>query len=181
MRIETNRLIIREFIEADWEQVQAYASDAELVQFMEWGPNSEAATQEYIDRMLVSQKQTPRVTYEFAITLKANGLLIGGSGLHIEEYQQASLGYCFNRAFWGQGFATESAHALCEFGFSRLNLHRIYATCRPENVTSARIMEKLGMTKEGVLREHMFWKGKWQSSFIYGILASEFSLKSEPL
>ncbi len=174
MIIETERLILREFTVDDWKQVHVYASDADLVQFMAWGPNSEDATKDYIDRMIISQKQNPREIYESAITLKDNGSLIGGCGLHVEEHSQAALGYCLNRQFWGSGFATEAAYALCKFGFSEIKLHRIFATCRPVNIGSSRVMEKIGMTKEGMLREHLFYKGKWQSSFLYSILANEF-------
>ena len=134
MIIETERLILREFTVDDWKQVHVYASDADLVQFMAWGPNSEDATKDYIDRMIISQKQNPREIYESAITLKDNGSLIGGCGLHVEEHSQAALGYCLNRQFWGSGFATEAAYALCKFGFSEIKLHRIFATCRPVNI-----------------------------------------------
>jgi [ribosomal protein S5]-alanine N-acetyltransferase len=174
MIIETDRLIIREFTLDDWEQVHVYASDADFVQFVEWGPNSEDATKDFINRMIMFQKQSPRVTYEFAIVLKDIGSVIGGCGLHVEEHLQAELGYSLNRQFWGNGFATEAAFALCRFGFKELKLHRIFATCRPENPASWRVMEKIGMTREGLLREHMFWKDKWQSSLVYSILVREF-------
>jgi ribosomal-protein-alanine N-acetyltransferase len=174
MFLETERLILRDFVADDWEQVHVYASDADLVKFMDWGPNSENATKDYIDTMIQSQQQTPRAVYEFAMTLKENGFLIGGCGLHVEEHSQASLGYCLNRGFWGCGFASEAAYALCKVGFRELNVHRIFATCRPENIASAKVMEKIGMTKEGLLREHFYVKGKWQSSFLYSVLANEF-------
>ncbi|MFC0213753.1 GNAT family N-acetyltransferase [Paenibacillus chartarius] len=69
----------------------------------------------------------------------------------------------------GLGYASEAAYALCKFGFTDLRLHRIFATCRPENAASSRVMEKIGMTQEGMLREHLFFKGKWHSSFGYSI------------
>lgn len=126
--------------------------------------------------MILSRKQNPREVYEFAMTLKENGSLIGGCGLHVEVHSQASMGYCLNRQFWGYGFATEAAYALCKVGFSELKLHRIFATCRPENIASARVMEKIGMTKEGLLREHFYAKEKWQSSFLYSVLANLYSV-----
>ncbi|RAP76121.1 GNAT family N-acetyltransferase [Paenibacillus montanisoli] len=174
MILETERLILRDFTRDDWKAVHVYASDADLVQHMEWGPNQEIATIDYVDRMLMSQNQYPREQYELAITVKENGTLIGGCGLHIEKHSQAALGYCLNRQFWGKGYTTEAAHAMCRFGFFDIKLHRIFATCRPENIASSRVMEKIGMTKEGTLREHLFFKGRWHNSFIYSILTTEF-------
>ncbi len=174
MVFETERLILREYAMDDWQSVHVYASDADLVKFMEWGPNSEDDTKGYIQNMIMTQRQNPREVYEFAITLKQDGSLIGGCGLHLEGHSQATLGYCLNRQLWEHGFATEAAYALCQHGFRKIHLHRIFATCRPDNTASARVMEKLGMKKEGVLREHFYAKGKWQSSFLYSILTNEF-------
>jgi ribosomal-protein-alanine N-acetyltransferase len=172
--LETERLVLREFTPDDWEQVHVYASDADLVKYMDWGPNSEEETKDYINRVILSQQQSPRELYELAITVKENGSVIGGCGLHIEKHAQAALGYCLNRHFWGHGFASEAAYALSKFGFGEMKLHRIFATCRPENTASSRVMEKIGMTKEGMLREHFFAKGQWQNSFLYSVLKNEF-------
>lgn len=60
------------------------------------------------------------------------------------------------------------------FGFQELELHRIYATCRPENIGSASVMKKISMTYEGQLREHLYCKGKWNDSLQYSILEHEF-------
>ena len=175
MVLETERLILRELVIDDWQAIHLYAADADLVKFMEWGPNSEDDTKAYVQHIISTQGQTPRKVYEFAITLKGDGSLIGGCGLYLEEHSQASLGYCLNRTFWGRGFATEAAYSLCQYGLCEIHLHRIFATCRPENTASARVMEKLGMKKEGTLREHFYAKGKWQNSFMYSVLADEFT------
>jgi len=174
MVIQTERLILREYVPEDWGQVHIYASDADLVKYMDWGPNTEDDTRAFVEAMIKTQEQNPRAVYEFAVTLKTNGMLIGGSGLAIPQYGQAALGYCLNKQYWGRGFATEAASALCGLGFRGLDLHRIFAACRPDNVASARVMEKIGMKREGMLREHMYAKGKWQNSFVYSILADEF-------
>ena len=174
MVLETERLMLREFAMNDWQAVHAYASDVDLVAFMEWGPNTEDDTKGYVQNMIVTQRQDPRKVYEVAITLKQDGSLFGGCGLHVEGHSKAALGYCLNRTLWGHGYATEAAYALCKYGFRELQLHRIFATCRPDNTASERVMEKLGMTREGVLREHFYAKGQWQSSLLYSILVNEF-------
>lgn len=72
--------------------------------------------------------------------------------------------------FWSKGYATETAKALVEFGFKKLCLHRVFATCDPENTASARVLEKTGMKLEGHIREHKLVKGKWRDSLLYAII-----------
>jgi RimJ/RimL family protein N-acetyltransferase len=62
------------------------------------------------------------------------------------------------------------------FGFRQLDLHRIYATCRPANVASQRVLEKVGMHREGHLRRHRWMKGRWQDSYLYAILKDELEI-----
>lgn len=75
--LETERLILRDFVESDWPAVHCYASDVEVVRFMQWGPNDEAETQGYIKRKLDDQKNDPRNSYDLAVTTKADRQLIG--------------------------------------------------------------------------------------------------------
>ncbi|SDW15235.1 GNAT family N-acetyltransferase [Paenibacillus sp. CF384] len=172
--METNRLIIREFKASDLEAVHAYASDPLVCTHTIWGPNTIEDTQNYLQSVIDMQNQQPRLDYEFAVVLKESGELIGGCGLHIGNPLQAELGYCFNRAFWGKGYATEAAAALLQLGFREHGLHRMYATCRPDNLGSATVLQRIGMKFEGHLREHMRHKGKWYDSYQYSILEDEF-------
>lgn len=174
MQIETERLIIREFVAGDMQAVHAYASDPLVARYMMWGPNSEEETGNYIELTLDMQKEQPRRSYELAAVLKATGQLIGGCGLTLSEPAQGEIGYCFNPLFWRQGYTSEAAAALLAFGFQELGLHRIYATCRPENIGSASVMQKIGMRYEGHLREHMWHKEKWHDSYLYSILQAEY-------
>lgn len=178
MHFETNRLLIREFIPEDVERVHEYASDPAVARYMIWGPNTLEDTQSYVQLTLDMQQENPRQGFEYAVVLKETNLLVGGCGLHISGQGQGEIGYCFNRSYWGQGLASEAAAALLEFGFNELNLHRIYATCRPENTGSARVMQKLGMVYEGHLREHMHHKGKWHDSYLYSILEEEYRARN---
>jgi RimJ/RimL family protein N-acetyltransferase len=69
---------------------------------------------------------------------------------------------------------TEAARAVLRFGFTELKLHRIFATCRPANIGSARVLEKLGMQREGHFRQHRWMKGAWHDSYLYAILDHEW-------
>ncbi|KGE16834.1 GNAT family N-acetyltransferase [Paenibacillus wynnii] len=170
MYFETERLIIREFVTEDIKSVHVYTSDPLVVEHMIWGPSSEEETRDFINLTMEMQKQEPRQGFEFAVVLKATNQLIGGCGIHVSGVGQGELGYCYNRLYWGQGFATEAARVLLEFGFQNLGLHRIYATCRPNNIGSAKVMQKIGMEYEGHFREHMWHKGKWNDSYQYSII-----------
>ncbi len=173
--IQTERLILREFKRTDWRAVQDYASDPAVVRYMEWGPNTKEETKNFISRSIAHQKQRPRTNYTLAITLKVDGTLIGGCGVYITilEDREGWLGYCINRRFWRQGYATETAKALLRFGFEQLGLHRIFATCDPENSVSAHVLEKTNMQREGYLRENKWIKGKWRDSLLYAALEYE--------
>ncbi|MEK4511998.1 N-acetyltransferase [Paenibacillus anaericanus] len=173
MIIETDRLFISDFKEEDWSKVHSYCSDEEVTKYTLWGPNSEDQTRDYINSSILAQYIKPREKHELAITIKTTNELIGNCCLNIEG-SNAEIGYCFSKEYWGDGFATEVANGLLKFGFNQMGLHRIYATCRPQNTSSARVMEKIGMKKEGHLREHVRSKNNWQDSFVYSILIQEF-------
>lgn len=77
-------------------------------------------------------------------------------------------------ARWGQGIATQAAQELLEIGFTELGLHRIWASCLPENPASSRVLEKVGMRKEGFLIKNLKIHGEWKSSHLYALLAEEW-------
>lgn len=174
MQLETERLIIREFVPEDLEAVHAYASDPLVTRYMIWGPNTEAETREYIRSMIDMQNQSPRQSYELAVVLRDTGQVLGGCGIHLTGPRQGEIGYCFNPLFWKRGYTSEAAAALLRLGFGEFGLHRIYATCRPDNIASAKVMQKIGMRYEGHLREHMWHKGAWHDSYLYSILEHEY-------
>ncbi|MBW4840581.1 MAG: GNAT family N-acetyltransferase [Paenibacillaceae bacterium] len=174
MEMITERLHLRDYTWEDEKEVHAYASDSLVVEHMLWGPNTEEETQDYLRQVIQKQEQVPRTAYDLAVVIRETGQLIGGCGLFLEGYRQAELGYCFNRIYWGRGYATEAAKALVRMGFQDLGLHRIYATCRPDNRGSAKVMLKLGMRYEGHFREHRWHNAKWRDSYQYSILSREF-------
>ncbi|PQP83801.1 GNAT family N-acetyltransferase [Paenibacillus sp. PCH8] len=174
MQLETERLIIREIVESDWESIHTYTSMTEVTQHTAWGPNTEADTRAYVQHVIRSQGAEPREGYELAIGLKRDGTLIGGVGLHVMENTNAEIGYVLHPAHQRRGYAAEAASALLDFGFHELGIHRIYAKCRPNNSASENVMQKIGMQREGLLRKHWFYKGSFHDSVIYSILAKEY-------
>ncbi|MEK5476486.1 GNAT family protein [Paenibacillus sp. FSL R5-0407] len=169
MILETKRLILRDFYKEDWIKVHQYCSDEEVTKYTYWGPNSEDQTREFINKNIGSQHIVPRTNYELAVIDKSNDELIGNCCINVDG-SNAEIGYCISKNYWGCRYATEVSKALLSYGFKELGIQRIYATCRPENLRSARVMEKIGMKKEGHIREHFYTRNRWYDSYLYSII-----------
>lgn len=174
--LESERLVLREFTERDFDAVHRYGSDPEVSRFMPWGPNTEEDTAGFLRRAIAKQGREPRTQYELAVTLRDSGHLIGGCGIRVVnmELGEGNIGYCLNREHWGRGYATEAARRLLRYGFQHLEFHRLYATCDPENIGSRRVLEKIGMRQEGHLRENVRMREEWRDSLVYAILENEW-------
>jgi len=172
IKIETKRLILRDFVPADWLAAHQWGSDPQVVRFMPWGPNSSAQTKAYVRLVRRLSRLKPRTKFELGVVLKSENRLIGGCGIRIQNqvFMEGDLGYVFHRSYWGRGYATEATKAIIDFGFSKLKMHRIWATCDPSNKASARVLEKAGMKREGLLRKNVLQKGAWRDSYLYAIL-----------
>ncbi len=172
--LANERLNLREFEPSDFDRVHSYATDSEVVRFMEWGPNSAEETRDFLLRACSYAKENPRRKFELAVIEVVSGQLVGGIGLHISD-AQAMLGYCFASSVWGQGYATEAARLLLAYGFSSLNVHRVWARCDSENIASIRVLEKLGMRREGLAKHDCRIRGEWRNTFLYAVLADEWN------
>lgn len=117
-----------------------------------------------------------KIGTRFAITIRDTAELCGGIGLEIEPaHHRAELGYWIGVPYWGCGYATEAAAAVVKHGFDTLSLHRIFASHIAGNLSSARVLQKIGMVHEGSLRSH---NCKWEKFYdleCYGILKSDRS------
>lgn len=176
MKLETARLILRDFVKDDWQRVLEYESDPLYLRYNPWAEKTPESVQEFIGWFMDNEKETPRVRFQLAVTLKSNNLLIGNCGVRMDtaDAVEADIGYELDPKYWNYGYATEAVHAMVDFGFSRFGIHRIWAHCVADNVGSAHVLEKLGMTLEGRLREKEFYKRKWWDTLMYGILVDEW-------
>lgn len=176
----SDRLRLREFKFDDWLAIQqTYAADPQVTEFMIWGPNSEQATKEFVRQAIAQSKERPRNSFEFAIIVSDK--LIGGCVLRIvhHDFRIGEIGYVLGHRYWGKGYAVEAVQLLFQMAFKELSLHRIYATCNALNLRSERVMQKLGMRKEGHFLQDRFIKGKWEDSFMYAILEDEWRQANE--
>ena len=136
---------------------------------MFFGPRTVAETHAYLERMLASQKETARSTWELGAVVTADGRLVGACDLTLETAQEADLGFVFSREVWGMGYATEAARRLVRAAFEELGLRRIFSTCDVANGASARVLEKAGLQREATLERHKFARGHWWTSFLYTV------------
>ena len=173
--IETPRLVLREFEPDDWAAVHTYAVLEPVWRYMEWGPNTEADTKSFVALAIARREERPRTFFELAITRRDTGELVGAAGVRLRDAANRSgdLGYALRPDHWGRGFGTEAALALRDFGFASIGLHRLWATCRPENTASAHVLEKIGMRREGHLRETKCRHGKWVDSLLFAMVETD--------
>lgn len=176
MEIETERLILRDFLKEDWQRVLEYQSDPLYLRYNDWTERTPEAVQEFVGWFLDHQKQKPRIKFQLAVMLKSNHFLIGNCGVRMDKADavEADIGYELDPKYWNHGYATEAASAMVDFGFSRFGVHRIWADCVADNVGSAHVLEKLSMKLEGRLREHKYFKDRWWDTLIYATLADEW-------
>ena len=181
--LETERLILRPFEETDFEAVHSYASVAENIEYMFWGPNNEYQTKEFILQSISQSKEHPCKNYQYASVLKSSKKLIGGCNLSLVGDDEAEIGWIVHKDYWKQGFGTEIGKRIVEFGFSELGLHRIIAHCDTENYGSYRVMERIGMRREGCFIEERpaskFSDKKYGDEYSYAILKDEWEAQQE--
>jgi RimJ/RimL family protein N-acetyltransferase/protein tyrosine phosphatase (PTP) superfamily phosphohydrolase (DUF442 family) len=175
-RLETERLVLRDFVESDVESVHAYGTEPEVYQYMIWGPNTLEQTRGFIEQELMHQTEPDRRAYEFAIVQRSDDQLVGGVGLRVRsaEHLEADIGYVLARLAWGNGYATEAARRVIAFGFDVLGMHRIYATADVRNLASQHVLEKLGMRREGTLRQNQCIRDTWRDTAMYAVLEDEW-------
>jgi [ribosomal protein S5]-alanine N-acetyltransferase len=121
------------------------------------------------------QSQSPRAHYFLAAIDRRSGQLVGDAGLYVRSIhsRQCEIGWCVSSSHTGHGLGTEIGRAMIHYAFYGLDLHRVFARCRVENQASRRIMVKLGMREEGVLRDNVFARGEWWSSVQSSILSND--------
>jgi RimJ/RimL family protein N-acetyltransferase len=176
MLLETKRLLMREFIESDSPAIFSYQSHSLYLRYYHWIHRTQTDVDEFVQMFITQQTEQPRTKFQLAIIAKEENKLIGNCGIRINDLQlrEANIGYELDTHYWGKGYATEAAYTIIKFGFEELGMHRIWAYCIADNIASARVLEKIGMRREGHLREKEFIKGRWYDRFIYAILDHEW-------
>ena len=176
--LKTKRLNIRELTFADINNVHELHSLPETDEFNTLGiPENIQSTQELLEEWLTLQKQEPRNSYIFCINKNDDNSFIGLIAMNLGKvnYQTAEVWFKIHKNFWRKGYTTEALTKFLDFGFNHLKLHRIEAGCAVENIASSKVLEKVGMTREGIKRKKLPIKGEWKDNYFYGILEEDFN------
>lgn len=177
MILQTNRLNLRQFLVTDLDKIHELLSLPETDQFNTLGiPPTIKATQGIVNEWLMEQDAIPRTSYIFCIDNNEINQFIGLIALNLGKpnFRTAEVWYKIHVDFWRQGYATEALNKLLKFGFNELKLHRIEAGCAVENIASGKVLEKVGMIKEGIKRKKLPVRGEWKDNFFYAILEEDF-------
>lgn len=170
----TKRLILRSFTESDGNDLHEYLSDPNVVKFEPYQPLTLAECHQEAERRSHDGAF-------IAVCLKESGKLIGNIYFDRREYDAWELGFVFNSAFQGMGYAYESAKEVLQNAFSVLGIRRVVAFCDPNNISSWRLLERLGLRREGHLLQNVYFdmdeNGNpfWKDTYEYGMLASEWN------
>lgn len=173
VRLEADRLILRDVVPGDVDGFHAYMADPAYIRHLPLDPVERAEVQALVDRVLLRQGPGPRERYFLAAVERGSGRLIGEAIFKRLGDVEGEIGWAVAGPDQARGFATEIGRALVNFGFGDLRLHRLIARSEIGNHASERVMAKLGMVREGVLREHLFARGRWWTSAQWSILASD--------
>lgn len=179
--LNSSRLRLRPFQEADLAAFAAYRSIPEVARYQSWNtPYSLEQAQAFYEVLQREQPGTPGSHYQLAVERLDQPGMIGDCYLHVlaSDPLQAEIGFSFAPQHQGQGYATEAVHRLLGYLFGELHLHRVTATCDVENIPSARLLERIGMRREGHFIENIWFKGAWGSEYLYAMLDSEWSKKT---
>lgn len=174
LSITTPRLVVRRLGPADLHDILDFLSHPSVARATPEIEATEAGVKRYIDLQNAYQPFEQDKCFDLAIERKADGKVIGLLTLVRREHRQGAIGYALAIEHRGHGYATEAAQALVDYGFGPLALHRIYAETDSGNPASWRVMERLGMRREGCLREAVLEDGQWLDHLIYGLLAAEW-------
>ena len=173
--LETERLVLRPYALADAPSVQRMCGDRAIAATTLAIPHPypDGAAEQWLSTHAESFRQGTEAI--LAITLKPDGQVVGSIALSINKnHQRGELGYMVARECWNQGYCTEAVRALMGYGFSVLGLSRIQAMYFPRNPASGRVLQKLGMTREGLLRQYVCNRGVFEDLLMYSILRPEF-------
>ncbi len=173
--LETGRLWLRKMNQGDAQDLFDYASDAEVAKYTTWSTHQSLQDSQDFLRAVTEQYAMQTIA-SWGIVHKGDSKLIGTCGFisWSPHHARAEVAYALSRKYWGQGLMPEAVQAVIAFGFRTMQLNRVQAICEIENVASARVMEKVGMTFEGRLREYMFFKEHYRNLKMYSILREEW-------
>jgi len=176
----TERLILRGFVPEDFEAYSAYRSLPVVYRYLYSDPPSAQAMRERFDAGLNTRLSEDGDILRSAVVRREDDALLGQVSLKLtgKAALQAELGYIFNPAYAGNGYATEAAQAIITLGFDKFAFHRIFARLDAKNTESIGVVERLGLRREAHLIENDRFNGAWGDEYIYAVLSREWTSRA---
>lgn len=170
--LNTNRLILRKIKTRDAADLFEFCKDPAISRYSQWDQHTDIAeTKAYIR---YAKRESSDEKLNFCICFA--GKVIGTCGFATLErnIRVAEIGYCISHDYQHRGFASEAIFALCDFGFNVLRLNRIEARIASENTPSCRLLDKLGFTRDALLKKGAYIKGNTYDVCLYSLTNDEF-------
>ncbi len=172
--IRTARLLLRAHRADDLDALLAYYADPEVARYIPWEPWSRRDAEEHLERRLARTGIAGPGT-SLALAAELDGQLIGDVAMWAADdtCERGEMGWAFNPAFAGQGYAAEAVQAMIDIAFGRYAMRRVRAQVDARNLASAARCRRVDMTHEAYLREDEWAKGEWTDTMIFGLLATD--------
>jgi len=173
--LETERLRIRKLSLRDANDLFEYASLPEVAEHVSWDYHRNISDSVRFLRMITAQYEDG-IPSPWGIVLKENSKLIGTIGFHIWSSVNffAEVGYALSKDYWNRGIMTEALNTVLDYGFIRMSLNRIEATCMLDNAASEKVLMKCGMKYEGIMQKKIFAKEKFHDLKLFAILKTDY-------
>lgn len=176
MELETDRLKLKEVSRNDIEYIHQLYSFPEVDEYNTLGiPENIERTMELVEPMIEAQNEEDRKFYSWKIVKKESDELIGMAGITLSgnRFRLGEIYYELLPSEWGKGYATEIAKMLIKTGFDVFGLHKVEAGVATENIRSIHVLEKVGMTREGLRRKILPIRGEWKDNYHYAIVEDD--------
>lgn len=174
--ITTRRLRLRDFRDDDLDGLSALVGDDRLTRTLAFDSLDREQAAGMLRSAVGWAADRPRTEYYLAVTLRdGDDVPIGFVRLGLTDVRAGKLGYLIAAEHWNHGYATEAAAAMLDLAFGPLGLHRVSAAIGPDNAASIAVAERLGLVREGRMRENVFTNGAWRDSLLYAVLAAEWA------
>jgi RimJ/RimL family protein N-acetyltransferase len=174
LKLHGRVVLLRDFLPSDADAAMQVVGDDAVTHWLSFDSRDRVGTQAMIDGAIERAQERPRTEFYLAVVLPSADQLVGFARLAYAGVKAGKLGYAIRADQWGHGHATDAARTLIDFGFGQLRLHRISAAIGPDNTASIKLVERLGMSPEGRIRDHVFTNGAWRDSLLYAVLAHEW-------
>ena len=176
MQIESPRTSLVEVTVDDVKDIHLLHSFTEVDEFNTLGiPTDIHETETFIQNIIEQQNNKPQKSYAWKITLIDTNEFLGLAGLtlSLDKFRRGEIYYKFMPKHWGKGYATEVAKLLIRTGFDHFYLHRVEAGVATDNIASIKVLEKSGMTREGLRRKILPIRGEWKDNYHYAMVEDD--------